>query len=329
MSSSFVYHWGKRYLLSMGNTQKSTDAADTEGGYADAAGAPFVLGATASFTFTFGDSEFNDVNDGTLRLISTNGTDKTYTIANDGGSSTIPEFQCGANATAAATNLKAAIEHADGHNGTLFVEQSGAVLIITQAAHGLGGNTTITSAADFDNTCDVNPPATFTGGDRGALRAILVKTGTPCGTKHNAARVVDADSTYTDNPPDFTQRTGIAVDEASLLPVQDGSNATIHVTLNESPPQTRSVSGQSAGTIKISCDPVAFYSISEEGATLGGMLVYLARDSSDNWATGTHAADATDLEHSIPFIFVNLGGSLTDITAFTVTFGDGVMLEAF
>lgn len=328
MSMNFLYHYGKRYLLSMGNVTPSTDAAHVSTGYADVGGLPFKLGSVGTATLTFGDDEFNDVDNGTLQLISTDGTSTTYTIANDGGSSTVPEFQCGANATAAATNLKAAIEHADGHNGKLKVAQNGALLTITQTFGGVGGNTTITTAASFDSTTDVNIGAAFTGGAEDALRAILVKAGTPCTTQYNAARVVDADATFdATGTVDLTQITGIAVDEAGLLPVQTSGNATIHVTLSESPPEAKTMGSSGAGRVKINCDPVEFSGISESGETLGGMLVYLARDASDNWADGTHADDATDLEHSIPFAFFTLGGSLTGVSTFTVTFGDGILCE--
>ena len=205
--ANFVYHWGKRYLLSMGNVTKTTDALPTAG-YADNGDLPFKLG--------------DDSND--------------------------------------------------------------------------------------------------------AIRAILVKAGSPCATQYNAARVVDSDATF-DYTGSIDQVTGIAVDEDGLLPVKNGSAATIHVTLTENAPEGKTVSSSGSGRIKIHADPVAFTGISASGATLGGMLVYLARDASDNWADGNHASDATDLEHSIPLAWFDLGGSLTGVTAFTVTFGDGIMIE--
>lgn len=118
----------------------------------------------ASCTLTFGDTEFDDVNNGTLTLISTDGTSKTYTIRNDAGASTNIQFNAGASASVAAENLKIAIEHADGHNGKLTVVRDGAKLTITQATAGAEGNTTITTAASFDNTTDVNVGSAFTGG---------------------------------------------------------------------------------------------------------------------------------------------------------------------
>ena len=118
----------------------------------------------ASCTLTFGDTEFDDVNNGTLTLISTDGTSRTYTIRNDYGASTNIEFNAGASADVAAENLKIAIEHADGHNGKLTVVRDDAKLTITQATGGFEGNTTITTAASFDDTTDVNVGSAFTGG---------------------------------------------------------------------------------------------------------------------------------------------------------------------
>lgn len=125
---------------------------------------PATAVTAASATLTFGDTEFDDVNNGTLALISADGTSRTYTIKNDYGAATNIEFNAAASAAACAANLKIAIEHADGHAGKLTVEQTDGLLIITQATLGDVGNTVITTAASFDNTCDVNIGARFTSG---------------------------------------------------------------------------------------------------------------------------------------------------------------------
>lgn len=126
---------------------------------------PPSTGVTAaSATLTFGDTEFDDVNNGTLALISADGTSRTYTIRNDAGASTNIQFNAGVSASVAAGNLKIAIDHADGHNGKLTVEQTNGLLLITQATVGDTGNTVITTAASFDSSCDVNIGARFSGG---------------------------------------------------------------------------------------------------------------------------------------------------------------------
>lgn len=125
---------------------------------------PPATRTAATATLTFGDTEFDDVNNGTLTLVSAGGLSRVYTIRNDYGASTNIEFNAGASASTAAANLKAAIEHADGHNGQLTVSQTDGQLLITQATAGIEGNTTITTGASFDNACDVNIGAKFTGG---------------------------------------------------------------------------------------------------------------------------------------------------------------------
>ena len=142
-------------------------------------------------TLTFGDDEFDDVNNGTLTLISLDGTSRTYTIKNDAGASTNIEFNAGASASVPAANLAACIAHADGHNGKLTTVVDGAKITITQATAGFAGNTTITTAASFDSTTDVNIGAAFTGGAGVSttggsgfpkLYAMLYNTGSTIGT---------------------------------------------------------------------------------------------------------------------------------------------------
>tara|TARA_R110000824_G_scaffold391156_1_gene588770 strand:+ start:14311 stop:16500 length:2190 start_codon:yes stop_codon:yes gene_type:complete len=118
--------------------------------------------AAGTATFTFGDTEFDDVNNGTITLIDAVGTSVIYKIKNDysavAGSQ---EFNAGASATAAAANFEALVESSDGHNGTITIVSSSGQVTLTQATAGKNGYTTITTAASFDNACDVNPPAAF------------------------------------------------------------------------------------------------------------------------------------------------------------------------
>jgi len=68
-------------------------------------------------------------------------------------------FQEGASATATATNLKSAIEHTNGHDGSITVSRSSGVLTLTQGTTGTAGNTTIT----LSNTSKTTR-SSFTGG---------------------------------------------------------------------------------------------------------------------------------------------------------------------
>tara|TARA_R110000824_G_scaffold400879_1_gene609715 strand:- start:998 stop:1783 length:786 start_codon:yes stop_codon:yes gene_type:complete len=125
---------------------------------------PAVAAAAASITLTFGDTEFDDVNNGTLTLVSADGTSRIYKIKNDYGATVSVEFNAGASAAVCAANMKAAIEHAENHADKLTVTQLDGLLTITQVTSGDTGNTPVTSAASFDSACDVNPPAVFTSG---------------------------------------------------------------------------------------------------------------------------------------------------------------------
>ena len=182
----------------------------------------------ASMTFTFGDTEFDDVNNGTLTLVSSDGTSRVYTIKNDYGASTNIEFNAGASASACAANLKGAIEHADGHNGKLTVVQADGQLTITQAVSGDAGNTPVTDAASFDNACDVNTPDVFTGGrtngwlfcDGAAVsRTTYATLFAQIGTVHGAG-----DESTTFLLPDLRGR--FLVGRDSMGPLGDAGNVT-------------------------------------------------------------------------------------------------------
>lgn len=127
---------------------------------------PAANKTAATATFTFGDTEFDDVNMGTILLTSSDSLSRSYTIRNDYGASADREFNAGASANVAATNLKSVIDSAGvGHGtGRFTVVVDGGQVTITQVGSGSDGNTTITVGSSFENTCDVNPPATFTSG---------------------------------------------------------------------------------------------------------------------------------------------------------------------
>lgn len=125
----------------------------------------FARTKKATATFTFGDTEFDDVDNATITLVDYAGKSVTYRISNDAGATEVTDFNSGANIAACTANFKIAVEHASNHNGTITVTDSGSgVVVLTQNVPGHGGNTTITTAANFDNICDVNPPTGFTGG---------------------------------------------------------------------------------------------------------------------------------------------------------------------
>jgi len=139
-------------------------------------GAKNNIAATA--TLTFGATEFNVVNNGTIALIDADNVNKTYKIKNDASATaSAKEFNSGANRGAAAENLAQIIESANGHNGTIIATDSvrtpfssggydfsDGTVVFVQATMGAVGNTTITTAASFDDCTNVNVGSAFAGG---------------------------------------------------------------------------------------------------------------------------------------------------------------------
>jgi len=137
-----------------------TDYADSLVLWSSSKPSSATTAATATITFS-GAATANQ----TIQLIDAAGLSKTYT-AKDATSATAGQF-IKTDKDAAATALKACIEHANGHNGTITVADSEAgVLTLTQATAGTAGNTTITEG--LDNTAALGGDAAtadeFTGG---------------------------------------------------------------------------------------------------------------------------------------------------------------------
>jgi hypothetical protein len=142
------------------NLFQSIDAQN-DGGTLTGSGASDVA-ATAGFTF--GDTEFDDVNSATITLVDSVGLSKTYVIRNDYGASTALEFNAGASASVAAANFKAVVESAGGHNGTITVTDGGSgAITMTQTGVKGAGNTAI-GKSSWDTITDVNAPSAFSGG---------------------------------------------------------------------------------------------------------------------------------------------------------------------
>jgi len=108
--------------------------------------------------FTGGVSQANNSNTPFIQLINAAGTPVTkkyVPVANGdaittttsqtiGSVSGAVAFQVGANVTATAANLETAIEHANGHSGSISVSNSSGTLTLTQGTVGAAGNTAIT-----------------------------------------------------------------------------------------------------------------------------------------------------------------------------------------
>ena len=110
----------------------------------------------------------------TITLIDAAGSPvtKTYKFMNsstsngaiDGGDSTIHiAIQGEDTKEGLVDNIEQAVEHANGHNGSISVSRSGAALTLTQGTAGTAGNTTITFSSGINTTTEVSK-TNFTGG---------------------------------------------------------------------------------------------------------------------------------------------------------------------
>ena len=98
-------------------------------------------GEAATATITFSGVPAADE---TIVIIDARGTSKTYTAKGSETAASL-QFNRASTAAAAATSLKACMDHANGHNGSIAVADDGAgVLTLTQRYSGTIGHTTIT-----------------------------------------------------------------------------------------------------------------------------------------------------------------------------------------
>ena len=136
-----------------------------------------LLAADATFTFGANDA----VEGSSITLDSGGGVIKTY-VAWTGTNITVDPDDSdriffnnsdqGSGGALVAANLRNAIEHANGHNGTIDATSSSAQIDLVQSdVYGPESNTPITTAGNFTDATTVDPPAAFSGGN------VVVTTG--------------------------------------------------------------------------------------------------------------------------------------------------------
>ena len=107
----------------------------------------------------------------TITIIDGVGTSKIYKFFNGGGKANgatdsgniVVQISGETTAAGLVDNLEQAIEHANGHNGTITVSRDDKVLTLTQADKGSSGNTAITFSAGINTTTEMSK-TDFTGG---------------------------------------------------------------------------------------------------------------------------------------------------------------------
>ena len=188
-------------------------------------------------SLTFDDTEFDDYNNETITIIDTAGTSQVYLIKNDGTAAAgSQEFNAGASASAAATNLVTLINGSDGHNGTIIATATDERVEFTQSVAGVAGNTTIARSTNWDTLCSIPAASAFSGGNTyesliyqlSAYNRIAQFTDAPCSGISRASVQGFADTTgrmiteaRTDTGPMFTfvgkEDTGIGYRETAAV----------------------------------------------------------------------------------------------------------------
>ena len=191
-------------------------------------------GTKASATITFSGVPAADE---TIVIVDSQGTSKTYT-AKAGTTASAGEFTRGGTAAAAATALKACMDHANGHNESITVADDGSGgLTLTQPTEGPHGNggTGLWSGAGITSGLANVTVADFTGGaiveqnDKGTV----ANGGTISGSKFAAKSLIDTNSGSRASGAKVTARTG-----SSYVPgIAKGNSSG---TLAYSGPATRS-----------------------------------------------------------------------------------------
>jgi hypothetical protein len=153
--------WGSSaYVLASGVPAKKIEADGSQTTIPDG-------GAQATATIIFGDTEFNDVNNGVITLEDYEGTSKGFKIKNDDeADATKSEFNAGGVNTTAATNFVNAVNDSTyGFNGTITAVNNGSGSVtLTQTAIGLIGNTDIIYTNSFKSVLEAGCSTSFTKG---------------------------------------------------------------------------------------------------------------------------------------------------------------------
>ena len=133
--------------------------------------------AKASTSFEFHPTNYASANNGTITLISTDGTSVTYKVINTGaGDATASdqEFDAAGSATTTATNFITLVNSSNGHAGKIVATSAGGVVTLTQNVAGAAGNRDVVTAAGFMTNCVKNTMHAASGLAAGAIEPFTI-----------------------------------------------------------------------------------------------------------------------------------------------------------
>ena len=268
--------------------------------------------------FTGGVNEANDSNTPYIQLIDAAGTPVTkkyVPVANGdaiatsttqtiGSVSGAVAFQVGANATATATNLETAIEHANGHNGSISVSNSSGTLTLTQGTAGTAGNTAITqnnlaNVADTDFANGATPDGYISITDsQGTLRKYKADTTRANGTSANGyvyfRRETNNDTT--------TANLEVAIDSTN------GHNGTIITT-----------DASNVLTCKLNVPSMGSAAIALAGISSGASISNFSATNNNNVEVASGAATEIGKGNQIYDSSTTLIGTVASVSTDTIT----------
>ena len=268
--------------------------------------------------FTGGVSLTNDTNTPHIVIIDANGTTKNYVpvrngdVISTGTSQTIGSvsgvaFQVGADATETGNNLDSAIEHANGHNGSIISVASSGTLTLTQSTVGTVGNKDIT----LNNTSNTTKTNFANGANPDSYISITDSQGTLKKYKASTVEVTGTtDGTYTF----FRRETNNDTTTANLETAIDGANGHNGTIIT-----TRA---SNVLTCKLNVPSIGSGAISLAGISSGASVSNFATTNNNDIEVSSAETDDIGKGSKIYDSSTKLIGTVLSISGTTITLDD-------
>ena len=268
--------------------------------------------------FTGGITETNDEDTPHIVIIDANGTTKNYVpvrngdVISTGTSQTIGSvsgvaFQVGADATETGNNLDSAIEHANGHNGSIISVASSGTLTLTQSTVGTVGNKDIT----LNNTSNTTKTNFANGANPDSYISITDSQGTLKKYKASTVEVTGTtDGTYTF----FRRETNNDTTTANLETAIDGANGHNGTIIT-----TRA---SNVLTCKLNVPSIGSGAISLAGISSGASVSNFATTNNNDIEVSSAETDDIGKGSKIYDSSTKLIGTVLSISGTTITLDD-------